>query len=63
MSRETLIEALKGFKGTIVLSSHDTPFVREVATESYTLNEGVLSEVRTAIAPAGGGGGKGKKNK
>jgi ATP-binding cassette subfamily F protein 3 len=63
MSRATLIEALKNFKGTIVLSSHDTPFVREVATESYTISEGVLSEVRTALTPPGGGGGKGKKGK
>lgn len=54
-SREVLIEALKGFKGTIVLASHDTPFVRAVATESYTLDDGVLSEVRSSLAPAGGG--------
>jgi ATP-binding cassette subfamily F protein 3 len=62
-SREVLIEALKGFKGTIVLSSHDTPFVRAVATESYTINEGILSEVRTALTPVGGSGGGGKNKK
>ncbi len=60
-SRAVLIEALKGFKGTIVLASHDTPFVREVATESYTLDDGVLSENRTALATPGGA--KGKKGK
>jgi ATP-binding cassette subfamily F protein 3 len=59
-SREVLIEALKGFKGTIVLASHDTPFVRAVATESYTLDDGVLSEVRTPMNPVGGSK-KGKK--
>jgi len=59
-SRAVLIEALKGFKGTIVLASHDTPFVREVATESYTLDDGVLSENRTALAVPGSGK-KGKK--
>ncbi len=58
-SREVLIEALKGFKGTIVLASHDTPFVRAVATESYTLDDGVLSEVRAPMNPVGGA----KKNK
>ncbi len=61
-SREVLIEALKGFKGTIVLASHDTPFVRAVATESYTLDDGVLSEVRTALVTPGGGK-SGKKGK
>ncbi len=45
-SREVLMEALKGYKGTLVIASHDTPFVQAVASESYTLDAGVLSEVR-----------------
>jgi ATP-binding cassette, subfamily F, member 3 len=48
-SREVLIEALKTFKGTLVVASHDQPFVQAVATESYTLEDGVLSELRASL--------------
>ena len=48
-SREVLIEALKKFTGTIVLASHDRPFVEAVATEAFTLEDGVLGETRIAV--------------
>jgi ATP-binding cassette subfamily F protein 3 len=48
-SREVLMEALKNYKGTLVLSSHDAEFVQAVATEIYQIDEGVLNETRMAI--------------
>ena len=48
-SREVLIEALKGFKGTLVMASHDAPFVQAVATEGFNISEGVLSETRVNL--------------
>jgi ATP-binding cassette subfamily F protein 3 len=50
-SRAVLIEALKKFTGTIVVASHDKPFVEAIATEAFTLDEGVLGETRIAVAP------------
>jgi ATP-binding cassette, subfamily F, member 3 len=59
-SRAVLQEALVGFEGTIIMSSHDKPFIEAVATEAYSLDGGVLTEERGLIAPPGKKG-KGKK--
>jgi ATP-binding cassette subfamily F protein 3 len=59
-SRAVLQEALTGFEGTVILASHDRPFIEAVATEAYTLDGGVLTEER---APLGKGGGKKGKKK
>jgi ATP-binding cassette subfamily F protein 3 len=58
-SREVLQEALIGFEGTVILASHDRPFIEAVATEAYTLDGGVLTEMREPLGK--GGGKKGKK--
>ena len=57
-SRAVLQEALTGFDGTIVVVSHDRPFINAVAQEAYTLDEGVLVEQREPLVPAGKGGKK-----
>ncbi len=45
-SRAVLQEALKGYKGTLVVASHDQEFVKAVANDAFSLDEGVLSETR-----------------
>ncbi len=57
-SREVLIEALKTFKGTLVMASHDEEFVNQVAVDSYTLSDGQVIENRT---PLNGNGSAAKK--
>ena len=59
-SREVLQEALTTFEGTIVVASHDRPFVNAVAQEAYTLEDGVLIEQREPLVPVGKGGKKKK---
>jgi ATP-binding cassette subfamily F protein 3 len=54
-SREVLQEALTGFEGTIVVASHDRPFVNTIAKEAYTLDAGVLVEEREPLVPVKGG--------
>jgi ATP-binding cassette subfamily F protein 3 len=48
-SREVLMEALKKFDGTVVMASHDRPFIEAVAQEAFTLEDGVLGETRVDI--------------
>ena len=60
VSRDVLQEALQEFPGTIVVASHDRPFVNAVATEAYTLSDGVMTEERVSLVPKGKKG-KGKK--
>ena len=61
-SRQVLQEALSTFDGTIVLASHDWPFVAAVAKEAYKLEDGVLVEQREALAQMlKSGGRKGRK--
>jgi ATP-binding cassette subfamily F protein 3 len=60
-SREVLQEALKTFEGTVVVASHDRPFVEAVATEAYTMEAGVLTEIREPLVPVRSGGKSGKK--
>lgn len=62
-SREVLQQALADFEGTVVLVSHDLPFIGEVATEAYRLEEGILIEQREAINSSKKGKGKGKDKK
>ena len=57
-SREVLMEALKGFKGTLVVASHDEPFVNAIATEGFRIEGGELSETRIDLADP-----EGKKKK
>lgn len=45
-SRTVLQEALTGFSGTIVVASHDRPFLDAVTTEAYHLTDGTLTEQR-----------------
>lgn len=49
-SRQVLIEALSSFEGTLVVVSHDRPFINAVAAEAYVLQEGVLEEERLVLA-------------
>jgi ATP-binding cassette subfamily F protein 3 len=49
-SRAVLQEALSNFDGTIVVASHDWPFVSAVAKDAYRLEDGVLVEQREALA-------------
>ncbi len=57
-SRAVLQEALQGYEGTLVVASHDRPFVNAVAKEAYTLEDGVLIEQREPLVAH-----KGKKKK
>jgi ATP-binding cassette subfamily F protein 3 len=60
-SREVLQKALETFEGTVVVVSHDLPFISEVATEAYRLEDGLLIEQREPIGnPKKGKGKKGK---
>jgi ATP-binding cassette subfamily F protein 3 len=60
-SREVLQKALENFEGTVVVVSHDLPFISEVATEAYRLEDGLLIEQREPIGnPKKGKGKKGK---
>jgi ATP-binding cassette subfamily F protein 3 len=52
-SREVLQEALKTFDGTLVLVSHDRPFINAVAEEAYVLEAGILEEERLKLIEAG----------
>jgi ATP-binding cassette subfamily F protein 3 len=49
-SRAVLQEALSTFEGTVVLASHDWPFVAAVAKEAYRLEDGLLTEQREEMA-------------
>lgn len=51
-SREVLQEALSTFEGSIVVVSHDRPFVNAVATSAYHMEEGQLIESREPLTPA-----------
>lgn len=57
-SRAVLQESLKTFTGTIVLASHDRPFVNAVAKEAYNLQGGTLIEQREPLVPVGKSGKK-----
>ena len=61
MSREVLQGALEGFEGTIVLVSHDKPFVNAVAKEAIRAEDGMLHEKRETLTPPQKGGKKKKK--
>jgi ATP-binding cassette subfamily F protein 3 len=52
-SRQVLIEALSSFDGTVVLVSHDRPFINAVAAEAYLLQDGMLEEERLVLAAKG----------
>ncbi len=60
-SREVLQQALANFEGTIVIVSHDLPFISAVATDAYRLEDGLLIEERESLAPPKKGKGGGKK--
>ena len=62
-SREVLQDALVNFEGSVILSSHDRPFVENVATEAYTLQDGVLQEHREPLGVGKNSGKKGGKKK
>ncbi|MBV9864850.1 MAG: ABC-F family ATP-binding cassette domain-containing protein [Abitibacteriaceae bacterium] len=57
-SRAVLQDALSTFTGTIVVASHDRPFINAVATEAYTVQDGTLIEQREPLVPVGKGGKK-----
>ncbi len=42
-SREVLLEALKGFEGTVMLVSHDRYFLKHLATRVFELDRGALA--------------------
>jgi ATP-binding cassette, subfamily F, member 3 len=52
-SRTVLQEALSTFDGTVVVASHDRPFINATAAEAYVLEGGILEEERLKIAAAG----------
>lgn len=60
MSREVLQGALEAFEGTVILVSHDRPFVNAVAKEAYRVEDGKIHEIRE---PLGGAPKGGKKKK
>ena len=62
-SREVLQEALGTFEGTVLVVSHDLPFIGEVATEAYRLEDGILIEQREPLGNPKKGKGKGNKSK
>lgn len=55
-SREVLQQAVAGFEGTVIMVSHDLPFITATAKEAYRLEDGVLIEEREMLitAPQGG---------
>jgi ATP-binding cassette subfamily F protein 3 len=59
MARQVLQEALEAFEGTVVLVSHDTPFVHAVAKEAFRVEAGELIEQREPLVAPGAN----KKNK
>jgi ATP-binding cassette subfamily F protein 3 len=60
-SRQVLQEALKGYEGTIVVVSHDRPFVNAIAKEAFAVTDGVISEKSEPLTPPQKGKNKGKK--
>ncbi len=44
-TRRKLIEALKGYEGTIVCASHDPGIVEDIATRVYEVKDGGLAEI------------------
>lgn len=60
-SREVLQGALEAFEGTVILVSHDRPFLNAVAKEGYRVEDGKLLEIREPMGPVHKGGGKNKK--
>ncbi len=50
-SRAVLQEAITGYEGTVVVVSHDRPFVNAVAKEAYTVEEGAVSEKTESLVP------------
>ena len=60
-SREVLQSALEAFEGTVILVSHDRPFLNAVAKEGYRVEEGKLLEIREPMGPVHKGGKNKKK--
>jgi ATP-binding cassette subfamily F protein 3 len=60
MSREVLQSALEAFEGTVIVVSHDRPFINAVAKEGYRVEDGKLSEIREPLGPPQKGGKKKK---
>ncbi len=54
-SREVLQEAVAAFEGTVLMVSHDLPFITATAKEAYRIEDGVLIEEREmlVVAPDG----------
>jgi ATP-binding cassette subfamily F protein 3 len=50
-SRQVLQDSLGTFEGSLVVVSHDRPFVNAVAKEAYTVENGVLVEQREPLVP------------
>jgi ATP-binding cassette subfamily F protein 3 len=51
-SREVLQEAVAAFEGTVLMVSHDLPFITATAKEAYRLEDGVLIEEREMLVTA-----------
>lgn len=50
LQNRVLQKALLRFEGTLVLASHDRPFLSAVAAEAYVLDGGILEEERLSLA-------------
>lgn len=48
-SREVLQQAVAAFEGTVLMVSHDLPFITATAQEAYRLEDGVLIEEREML--------------
>lgn len=62
-SREVLQQAVAAFEGTVLMVSHDLPFITATAKEAYRLEDGVLIEEREMLITAPDGSPQKNKRK
>ncbi|MEI6432664.1 MAG: hypothetical protein WCP07_10820, partial [bacterium] len=49
LSRDVLKEALSRFEGTILMASHDEPFIDAVATGVFEVEKGKLNMIKDPV--------------